>query len=197
MESNYEDIVYEWYNRLRPEFLRRLTLKYPALSLCEAENLYQDTFIAIQENLVKGTVQENTTWHSYILRIGLNLASKEIERKKRILTIDEKVDGDEDDEQPSATARKVEDLLKNCPDEEIPLCQNQEAQALLGKEIEHTPEPCCSIVRLYYYENMSMDEIAEDIGYKNASTVKAKKCQCMKDLIKRVKEVLHRAGITE
>ena len=53
MEHNYEDIVRDWYNRLRPEFLRRLTARYSGLSLSDAENLYQDTFIAIQENLMR------------------------------------------------------------------------------------------------------------------------------------------------
>lgn len=41
---------------------------------------------------------------------------------------------------------------------------------------------------------MSMDEIAEEIGYRNATTAKAKKSQCMTDLIKRVADALCRAG---
>ena len=56
MAQNYEDIVREWYTRLRPEFLRRLTAKYSSLSLYDAENLYQDTFIAVQENLMRGRI---------------------------------------------------------------------------------------------------------------------------------------------
>ena len=56
MAQNYEDIVRNWYNRLRPEFLRRLTAKYSGLSLYDAENIYQDTFIAVQENLILGAV---------------------------------------------------------------------------------------------------------------------------------------------
>lgn len=64
----------------------------------------------------------------------------------------------------------------------------------MGYELIHTPEPCGSIIRLFYYEELSMDEIAEEIGYKNATTAKAKKSQCMTDLIKRVTDALNRAG---
>ena len=77
MAQDYEEIVRQWYNRLRPEFLRRLTAKYSGLSLYDAENLYQDTFLAVQENLMRGRIKENTSWSSYIMTIGLNLASKE------------------------------------------------------------------------------------------------------------------------
>jgi DNA-directed RNA polymerase specialized sigma24 family protein len=95
------------------------------------------------------------------------------------------------------TARTVEDLLKTLPEEETPLYKNQEAQSILGDELIHTPEPCASIIRLFYYENMSMDDIANEVGFKNARTAITRKNQCMKDLIVRVKKNLHRAGITD
>lgn len=194
--ENYEDIVRKWYNKLRPEILRRLTAKYPRLPLCEAENLYQDTFIAIQENLMLGRIKENTSWNNYIITIGMNLASKKMREFGKTDSID-KYSNDRDEDVPSKTARTVTDLLKTLPEEETPLCQNPEAQALLGDELTHTPEPCSSIIRLFYYEDMSMEEIANAIGYKNAATAKAKKSQCMKDLVRRVKKALHFAGITD
>ena len=78
MEHNYEEIVREWYNRLRPEFLRRLTARYSSLTLYDAENLYQDAFLAVQKNIMEGRVRENTSWSSYIMTIGMNLANHEM-----------------------------------------------------------------------------------------------------------------------
>ena len=46
------------------------------LSLYDAENLYQDTFIAVQENLMLGRIKEDTSWSGYIMTIGMNMASK-------------------------------------------------------------------------------------------------------------------------
>lgn len=195
MAQNYEDIVREWYTRLRPEFLRRLTAKYSGLSLYDAENLYQDTFIAVQENLMRGRIKEDTSWSSYIMTIGMNMVSKAWRKIGKTDSTDEGFD-DEDDDSGSKTARKVQELLKTLPndEDETPLYKNEEALSLLGNELTHTPEPCGSIIRLFYYEDMSMDEIAEEIGYRNATTAKAKKSQCMTDLIKRVADALRRAG---
>lgn len=195
MAQNYEDIVREWYTRLRPEFLRRLTAKYSGLSLYDAENLYQDTFIAVQENLMLGRIKEDTSWSSYIMTIGMNMASKAWRKIGKTDSADEGFD-DDDEDSGSKTAHKVQELLKTLPDEneEVPLHKNEQALSLLGDELIHTREPCGSIIRLFYYEDRSMDEIADEIGYKNATTAKAKKSQCMNDLIKRVTSALHRAG---
>ena len=192
MAQNYEDIVREWYTRLRPEFLRRLTAKYSSLSLYDAENLYQDSFIAVQENLMRGRIKEDTSWSNYIMTIGMNLASKAWRKIGKTDSTDEGFD----DDTGSKTARKVQELLKALPDDEDekPLYKNEEALSLLGNELTHTPEPCGSIIRLFYYENMSMDEIAEEIGYRNATTAKAKKSQCMTDLILRLTTALRRHG---
>lgn len=196
MDNNYEDIVRDWYNRLRPDFLRSLCGKFPALTLGDAENLYQDTFLAIYENLKEGRIKDNTIWRNYILTIGLNLANKEM----RKVGITDSYDGDvenEDDEMPSRIVRKVTDILKELPEEETPLYKNLDAQALLGKELSHTPNPCQSIIRLFYYYNQDMGQIATAVGMKNAATAKSKKSQCMKDLVQRVKKSLLDAGIID
>lgn len=190
MAHNYEDIVRDWYNRLRPAFLRRLTQQYPSLTLGDAENLYQDTFIAIYDNLLADRVRQDTSWDSYIMTIGLNLANKAM----RKLSVTDNIGSEDDENCKNATAHKVESLLKSMPEAEISLSDNLEVQSLLGNELTHTPEPCASIIRYFYYEGMSMDEIADEIGYRNAQTAKAKKSQCMTDLIKRVTDALNRAG---
>lgn len=196
MAQDYEEIVRQWYNRLRPEFLRRLTVKYSGLTLYDAENIYQDAFIAIHENLMRGRIKEDTSWSSYIMAIGLNLASKEW-RKAGITNSVDEPDSTDGEEGRSATSRKVEDILKVIPDDSDfeSLCSDPEVQAQLGYELDHTPEPCQGIIKAFYFNDWSMEEIAEEKGYKNAATAKAKKNTCMNDLIKRLTTSLRRAGI--
>lgn len=198
MAHNYEDIVREWYCRLRPEFLRRLTSRYTGLTLADAENLYQDAFIAVYENIQNGTVKNETSWSSYIFRIGMNLASKEWRKAGRTDSMDSGVT-DEDSDSGFNTTRKVEDILRTLPDrdESLPLEEDPVAQSLLGEEISHIPEPCNSILIFFYYEHLPMEEIALRTGYKNATTAKTKKRQCMKDLIKRVTTAFHREGLID
>lgn len=192
MAHNYEDIVREWYIRLRPEFLRRLTAKYSGLSLYDAENLYQDTFIAVQENLMRGRIKEDTSWSSYIMTIGMNMANKAWSKIGKSDSADEGFD-DEEDDSGSKTALKMEEQIIKLSEEDS-LYENEEAVSILGDELNHTPEPCKSIIQCFYGNGWSMDEIADEIGYKNATTAKAKKSQCMTDLIKRVADALRRAG---
>ncbi len=196
MAQDYEEIVRRWYNRLRPDFLRRLTAKYSGLSLYEAENLYQDTFVAVQENLLLGRIKEDTSWSSYIMTIGMNLASKEW-RKAGITDSADAFTSDDEPDAPSATtARKVEDVLKTLPEdsEGVALSRDPEVLRVLGDELEHTPEPCKGIIQAYYYSDWSMEEIAEENGYKNAATAKAKKNSCMNELISRLTAALRRIG---
>ena len=193
MAQNYEDIVRDWYLKLQTPFLRQLTSKYPELTIFDAENIYQDTFLAVQNNLLEGRIKEDTSWSSYIMTIGLNMASKAYRKIGKTDSADDGFDNDGEGSK-SKTAREVEKLVKNLSEEETPLYENEEALSLLGDELTHTPEPCGSIIRLFYYTNMSMDEIATKIGYKNATTAKAKKSQCMSDLINRVTCALRNAG---
>lgn len=173
MTHNYEDIVRDWYTRLRPAFMRRLSQNFPSLSLGDAEDLYQNTFIAVYDNIRHGRVKKDTAWQSYIMTIGMNLACKSL----RKISITDSLNG-----------------VVISASGPYPLSDNVEVQALLGNELTHTPEPCATIVRLFYFETLSMEEIAEEVGYKNGQTVKAKKSQCMTDLIKRVTDALNRAG---
>ena len=193
MEENFEDIVRKYYNRLREPFVRKLTRQYPSMRLDTAEDLYQEAFIAVQDNIKRGKVRPDTDWNAYILTLGLNMASKE--QRHGGITNPFVIISDEDEGNGNnRLARKVEDMIKEMPEEEAALCNNPEVLSRLGNELDHTPEPCGKIIRLFYYTDATMEDIAEETGLKNAQTAKAKKSQCMTDLINRVTEALRRAG---
>ena len=193
MEENFEYIVRKYYNRQREPFLRKLTRQYPSMRLDISEDLYQEAFIAVQDNIQRGKVRPDTDWNAYILTIGLNMASKEQRHGGITDPFDAMYDDDKEDGN-NRLARKVEDIIKEMPEEEAALCNNPEVLSRLGNELEHTPEPCGNIIRLFYYTDATMEDIAEETGLKNAQTAKAKKSQCMTDLINRVTEALRRAG---
>lgn len=208
MAETYEEIVQKWYMRLRGDFTDLLMDKYKKtnMRLADAENIYQDIFIAIHQNIEEGRIGANWDWSNYIIRIGLNMASKKYRIMSRTDSIDE-VDAEES-EKLSAKAQRIQrvtDLLKELPTHEEPeLYKDPEAQALLGDELTHTPEPCASIIRKTYFSGMSDAEIAEEVSpYRdngkslsdNAKAIKARRWLCMRDLVYRVKLALYNAGI--
>lgn len=198
MAETYEDIVRKYYKEMRHRFIDYLMEKYKKSKMRQedAENIYQDIFIAIQENLMLGRIKENTSWSSYIMTLGLNMASKQYRRIGKTDSTDETFDDDE--EKQTMVARKVDELIKSKSEDEPELYNDPEAHAVLGEELTHTPEPCATIIRLTYYSGLSDTEITEEFDrYNSAKAVKAKRWQCMKDLIYRVKKALFNAGIID
>lgn len=198
MAETYEEIVRKYYKEMRHRFIDYLMEKYKNSKMRheDAENIYQDIFIAIQENLMLGRIKENTSWSSYIMTLGLNMASKQYRRIGKTDSTNETFDDDE--EKQTMVAHKVDELIKSMSEEEPELYNDPEAHAVLGEELTHTPEPCATIIRLTYYSGLSDAEITEEFDrYNSAKAVKAKRWQCMKDLIYRVKKALFNAGIID
>lgn len=193
MKESYEDIVRQWYNKVRPLFVNTLKKRFCQLDYDTIENLYQDAFLAVYENLQAGRVRKDTSWSSYIIQIGINLATKEL---RHAGITDSMSESDNDNEEGrKEISRTVDKLLSECFDEDETMYQNVDALSLLGEELNYTPEPCNTIIRLYYYAKMSMEDIATAVNFKNATTAKSKKSQCMKSLTERVKASFKRAEI--
>lgn len=115
MVETYEEIVRKWYLRLRGDFTDILMSKYPntEIRLADAENIYQDIFLAIHQNLKKGRIGNDCDWRNYIIRVGLNMASKRYHHVTRFSSIDELV-GDENTERLDRLQR-VTELLNELP----------------------------------------------------------------------------------
>lgn len=191
--EDYEDIVRRWYNKIRPLFVNMLKRRFANLSYDDIDDLYQDAFIAVYENLQVGRVKENTSWSSYMIQIGLNLATKKLRRVGITDSID--APDDENPDSQNRVARTIAQIMASDYGIDEPLYNDINALKILGEELGFTPEPCNSIIRLYYYAEMSMEEIATAINFKNATTAKSKKSQCMKTLADRVKNSFKGAEI--
>ncbi len=195
MQTNYEEIVRKWYNKLKPLFQNTLKDKYKALSYDAIDDLYQDAFLAVHKNLLLGRIKENTSWSSYIIQIGLNLASKDTRRTSKTGSIDSSPIYDEDGQ--TAIQRKAEWKLATNALSDKSKYTDPKAQRVLGDELNFTPEPCSTIIRLFYFDHMSMEDIAVAVNMKNATTAKSKKSQCMKAFKERVKSALARIGFED
>lgn len=198
MAEIYEDIVRKYYMKFRGNFINFIMTKYKGSKLRaeDAENIYQDVFLAIQENLMLGRIKENTSWQNYIWTVGLNMANKLYRKIDMVDSYDQPGGDGEDEDAQSAIARKVDELVKSMAETGPDLVGDPSAQAVLGDELTHTPEPCATIIRLTYFGGCSDAEIVEEFDrYNSKDAVKSKRYQCMKDLIYRVKMGLYNAGI--
>ena len=101
---------------------------------------------------------------SYIYSICLNLWRKELDRKGRFSN--EEKDGKEYQKQ-----------------------DKEERIRIIHECIDKLDDTCKKVLSYYYFDGMSMKEIAEKIGFANTDTTKTKKYKCKKKLDEIIKSI--------
>tara|TARA_A100000164_G_scaffold280132_1_gene252434 strand:- start:135 stop:674 length:540 start_codon:yes stop_codon:yes gene_type:complete len=123
----------------------------------EANDVYQDALIVFWQKAISGNLKITAKISTYLYSICKNCWLKELNRKKRLSYTEHEV---------SMAEPNHEDIMSKVV---------QDAMEVLG-------DPCKSVLIYYYFNQMSMSEIADRMNYSNANTVKAKKYKCKKRL---------------
>jgi RNA polymerase sigma factor (sigma-70 family) len=130
----------------------------------EARDIYQDALIVFWQKARSGNLVLTSKISTYIYSICQNLWRKELDRKKRLSN--EEKDASVSIDMDTAEKEKI-----------IARCINQ-----LG-------ETCKKVLMYYYFDEMSMQDIAERLGFANTDTAKTKKYKCKKKLDELVKSL--------
>jgi len=128
----------------------------------EARDVYQDALIVFWQKATSGNLVLTSKMSTFIYSICQNLWRKELDRKKR-LSSEEK---DSSIEMDTETLER-EKIIANC--------------------IEQLGDTCKKVLTYYYFEEMSMQDIADKLGFANTDTAKTKKYKCKKKLDELVK----------
>ena len=123
----------------------------------EANDVYQDALIVFWQKVISGDLKITSKISTYLYSICKNCWLKELSRKKRLSYTDQ---------EGSIVQSEPEDIMSKVV---------QDAMEVLG-------DPCKNVLTYYYFNEMSMSEIADRMNYSNADTVKAKKYKCKKRL---------------
>ena len=128
----------------------------------EAKDVYQDAIIVFWQKATSGNLTLTSKISTYIYSICQNLWRKELDRKKRLSNEEQDVAEHVDMEK----AERIR-IIKNC--------------------INQLGDTCRKVLTYYYYEKMSMTEIATRLGFANTDTAKTKKYKCKKKLDELIK----------
>lgn len=184
MAASFNEMVGEWYVKMHGEFIGVLLEKYrnSGLRREDAEDIYQEVYMSIRENMEKGRVADATTWKSYIMKIGFNMASKKYGVISKFDSMDEGWDSEERD------MRAYERFLSQTDEDDYSIYRDEDVMRILEEEMGRMPEAHSRIIILTYFEGMSDARIVEvQDRFKNTKSVKAKRCQLMKQLGQRVR----------
>ncbi|WP_420384745.1 RNA polymerase sigma factor [Roseivirga sp.] len=159
----------EIYRRYRPSFIKWITYSHKC-SHEQAIDIFQYAILSFYENVLEDVIEEmnDAGIKTYLYSVGKNKLLSD-SRKDAKLSFNEEYE---------------EHLLLEEIDE-----HSLDTESRLEKVkgiIENLQNPCADILRLFYFNNLSNDEIAEILGYKNGNTVKNLKYKC----IQRIKRLL-------
>ncbi len=125
----------------------------------EAQDVYQDALIVLWQKVRADELVLTSKLSTYLYSICQNLWRKELERKRRLTSSENRQEeGEEMDHDRQERIR----IVREC--------------------IDSLGETCRKVLQHYYFEKMSMAEIAEQLGFANADTAKTKKYKCKKEL---------------
>ena len=123
----------------------------------EAKDVYQEALIVFWQKVASGKLVLTSKISTYLYSICLNQWRKELDRKSRLSR--EEKDG-----------------------EQFQTHEEQQSYEIVLENIKELGDPCKSILMFYYFDGMSMSDIAERMNFANTDTAKTKKYKCKKRL---------------
>lgn len=138
----------------------------------DVKDIYQDAIIVLYKNFRQKDFALTSSISTYLYAVAKNLWLKEFNKKIKHdhLSLDE-----------MNSKYEISKRIENSKSDESIL-----REKIIKQSIEELKDPCKSLLRNFYFHNLSMEEIAEVMGYKNSDTVRNLKYKCMKRLRKSV-----------
>lgn len=186
MDYDYNDIVHQWFEELKPLFVNYLRKNF-TLDYDEVMNIYSDVWMDVRENIRRGNVEKGTKWKAYILKMGWYQANKLTSRRPRIPSLDDE----------TFDKGQFEREYSEQKEAETSIYEDRDMQAVLAAELSYIPDPCNKILKLYYFDELSMTEIADTMNYSNSRSAITTKKRCFEKLKARVINSVRRLGIID
>lgn len=158
----------EVYKTNRDPVINWITRKH-SCSLEEAKDIYQDAIVIFYNNAAKGKISEiNFSISSYLHEVVRRQFLNKLKKENRI-------------------SRGLLDFLQ-APDESGAEAKElfEQKMELVHRALKELSEACKQLIKLRYFDNLDMQTICEQLGYKNPDTAKNLKYKCMRILRRKV-----------
>ncbi len=128
----------------------------------EAKDIFQESVVILFNKVVDGDFRLTSTINTYLYSVSHNLWMKRIRDVK------------------SKETNLVENIDHREELEEVEMHLEQERKfSLIEKAIHSIGKKCLEILQKYYYQQMSMKEIASSMGYNSDKIAKNQKYKCL------------------
>lgn len=164
LRKDTESIYIEIYREYKDEFLNWGKKNF-IVQEDDLTDAFQDAVIVLYNNIRQEKLTKlESSLKTYLYGIGKNILHKKLQGRRDLVFASEEF---------------KEDIKIEIPED---LYSGEEMENKISSLLEEMNEPCKSILKHFYYDNFSMEEIAVILNYKNANTVKSQKMRCIKYL---------------
>lgn len=131
----------------------------------DVEDMLQEALITLWERVRSGRFEYSAKLSTFIYATVKNLWLRRLARRQR-----ETPRPNDADDPPDESASILDSIVE------------EEQVNLVHIALKKLGEQCRKILLLFYWEELTMDQIASTLGIANADTAKAKKYQCKREL---------------
>ncbi|MBX2840376.1 MAG: sigma-70 family RNA polymerase sigma factor [Flammeovirgaceae bacterium] len=151
------------YTKYRTEFIH-WAVKEQKCPYEEAKDIYQVAISKLYENIISNRLTKLTSaLKTYIFSIGKNKVH-EFRRRENIKIHD---------------LRPLNNLISSDMED---IMEFEQKIVIIGKFVEKMKYPCGEILKMFYFNKNSMEQICITLGYKNVNVTKNQKYKCMEKL---------------
>ena len=169
IKANNQRKITELYNEHKAPFINYSVNNFK-LARDTAEDIYQDAFLALHQNIQNGKLVNLTVpLRTYLFQIGKN---KIYDYFKKV-----KVEVDMDDISNLVSAEnELGNFDSIYADEE----ETEQRNLIVYNTVSQMESPCKEVLSYYYWDDKSMKEIADLMNYSSSDVAKTQKSKCMK-----------------
>ena len=171
------------YRELKAGFFAFIHVTIPTLSHEECEEIYNDSFMALCENISSGKLQSLTcSLQTYINQIGKNKSINVLRRKDCLQIL------------PNYEIPGSGDYLNIAIDEDDKIATSRQEEIYqLVKQMEN--ETCRKLLFGFYWHHYTMEMLAELLGFKSSDVAKTQKNRCFTKLRNAATAIFRQKGL--
>ena len=138
-----------------------------------AEDVYQDAFLALHQNVQNGKLTNLTVpLRTYLFQIGKNKIYDYFKRAGKEIDIDSL-------SHLITSENELGDFGLIYEDEDS---DSEQRNLIVYNTVSEMGSPCKEVLSYYYWDDKSMKEIAELMNYSSSDVAKTQKSKCMKKI---------------
>jgi len=164
-----EKEVARLYYLYRKKFIASL-VNYNDMDEETAEDIYHESFMTMHEDLLAGKLEDtdDVSLKKYLYGIGNNLKLKYFREERKLPKTDL-------------------DMAPELMEPEGDLLEWREKEKIARQLVASMKEQCKDLLNLFYWEELTPEEVLEITDYKDKDSVKTQKYKCKDKLIKELK----------